>query len=114
MAGAAIRTETVEEAICRHTGREHCFLVGRGTTAIFLGLKAVEKGAGLGEVVLPTIACAAVAQMVLYAGFTPIFADVEPESFTLDVESFQRTITSRTKAVIPVHVFGHAASASGP
>ena len=106
---AADATATVQLAVRRQTGREHCLLVGRGTTAIYLALKAVETAVGAGEVVLPTIGCASIAQIVLYAGFRPIFADVEPESFTLDVEAFRRAVTSRTKCVMPIHLYGHAA-----
>lgn len=102
-------TETVEEIICQQTGRKMCFLVGRGTTAIYLALKAVEKRVGLGEVILPTIGCASITQMALYAGFKPVFADVGRETFTLDADSLRSKISKETKAVLPIHVFGYAA-----
>jgi dTDP-4-amino-4,6-dideoxygalactose transaminase len=101
--------ERLEAVVCSHTGRKHCVLVGRGTTAIYLALRAIERRAGTGEVILPTICCASIAQMVLYAGFTPVFADVELDSLTLDVESFRARLTSSTRAVLPIHIFGYAA-----
>ena len=71
-----MNTEQVRDTICRYLGREYCFLVGRGTTAIHLALKAVERQSGLGEVILPTVCCPSLAQMVIYAGFKPVFADL--------------------------------------
>jgi dTDP-4-amino-4,6-dideoxygalactose transaminase len=102
-------TETVEEIICQQTGRKHCFLVGRGTTAIHLALKAVERRVGLGEVILPTVSCASIAQIALYAGFKPVFADVGRDTFTLDADALRGKISRETRAVLPIHVFGHAA-----
>jgi perosamine synthetase len=104
-----IRTEAVEEAISRQTGRKHCLLVGRGTTAIHLALRAIEASIGRGEVILPTIACESIAQVVWYAGFQPAFADVDLDTFTISVESVERKLSADTKAVMPVHIFGHAA-----
>ena len=104
-----MNTEQVRDTICRYLGREYCFLVGRGTTAIHLALKAVERQSGLGEVILPTVCCPSLAQMVIYAGFKPVFADVSAETFALDPTSFRAKITLDTKAVLPVHIFGYAA-----
>jgi perosamine synthetase len=104
-----IRADAVEEAIRRHTGRRHCLLVGRGTTAIHLALRAVERSSGRGEIILPTIGCASIAQTVWYAGFRPIFADADLDTFTISVESVERKLTADTKAIMPVHIFGHAA-----
>jgi dTDP-4-amino-4,6-dideoxygalactose transaminase len=104
-----MNTSRVKDTIRRYVGREHCTLTGRGTTAIHLALKTVERRAGPGEVVLPTVACPSLAQMVLYAGFEPVFADVRADDFTLDADSFREKITQRTRAVLPVHLFGYAA-----
>ena len=104
-----MNTEQVRNTICRYLGREYCFLVGRGTTAIHLALKAVERQSGLGEVILPTVCCPSLAQMVIYAGFKPVFADVSADTFALDLNSFRDRITAETRAVLPVHIFGYAA-----
>src|SRR5207248_9799851 len=103
------RAEAVEEAIARNTGRKHCLLVGRGTTAIHLALRAIEASTGRGEVILPTIACASIAQVVLYAGFRPVFAEVDLDTLAISVESVESKLTAQTKAIMPVHIFGHAA-----
>lgn len=102
-------TKRVNDTICRYLGREYSFLVGRGTTAIHLALQAIARAAGVGEVVLPTVACPSLAQMVLYAGFTPVFADVRADNYALDADAFAAKITSRTRAVLPIHIFGYAA-----
>lgn len=102
--------QTVEELICQKTGRNHCLLVGHGSTALFLALKLIGAQRGCGEVILPTVACASLAQVILYAGFEPVFADVTRENFTLDVRSFEAAITNKTRAVIPIHIFGHTAA----
>jgi dTDP-4-amino-4,6-dideoxygalactose transaminase len=109
MMSAAMRSDTVEELLRKATGRNHCFLVGRGTTAIYLALKAIEERSGLGDIILPTMACASLAQMVLYAGFRPVFADIDSADFTLDQDSLQSKLTKYTKGIMPVHIFGHAA-----
>jgi dTDP-4-amino-4,6-dideoxygalactose transaminase len=104
-----MNAEQIKGTISRYLGREYCFLVGRGTTAIHLALKAVERRTGLGEVILPTICCPSLAQTVIYAGFKPVFADVSANTFALDLVSFRDRITADTKAVLPVHIFGYAA-----
>ncbi len=93
--------------------RKHCFMVGRGTTAIRLALKVIERRLGRGEVIVPTMACPTVAQNVLYAGFTPVYVDVKRESCVMDVAAAARAITPRTRAILPVHLFGHACDMPG-
>ena len=104
-----IETLPVEEAICRYFGRRFCFLVGHGSTAIHLALKAIEQKAGRGEMILPTVACASLSQIASYAGFTPVFADVRAADLTLSAESFRSRITKDTRAVLPIHIYGHPA-----
>jgi dTDP-4-amino-4,6-dideoxygalactose transaminase len=104
--------QAVEESICELTNRKHCMLVGHGSTAVFLALKVIEQRVGRGEVILPTISCPSLAQVTCYAGFKPIFADVNSTDFTLDVDSFQSKINGQTRAVIPIHIFGHSAAMS--
>jgi dTDP-4-amino-4,6-dideoxygalactose transaminase len=104
-----MNTTKANDTIRQYLGREFVFLVGRGTTAIHLALKAIAHRNGLGEVILPTICCPSLAQMVMYAGFKPVFADVSADNFTLDPNSFREQVTAKTKAVLPVHIFGYAA-----
>lgn len=105
-----IPVQTVEDVICEQVGRKHCVLVGHGSTAVYLALKLIELRSGPGEVILPTISCTSLAQVTHYAGFKPVFADVNPEDFTLDIRSFESRINERTRAVMPIHIFGHSAA----
>jgi dTDP-4-amino-4,6-dideoxygalactose transaminase len=82
--------------------------VANGTDALQLTLRALGIGPG-DEVVVPTMTFVATAEAVVLAGATPCFADVDPDTLLLTEESVRETITSRTKAVIPVHLYGQMA-----
>jgi dTDP-4-amino-4,6-dideoxygalactose transaminase len=105
-----VRPQDIEAALGAYLGRRHCFLVGRGTTAIHLALRVIEELAGRGDVILPTLGCASLAQVVASSGFRPVFADIRLEDFTLDVPSLLARITPETRAILPVHLYGHAAA----
>jgi perosamine synthetase len=79
-----------------------------GTAGLHLGLLAAGVGAG-DEVIVPSFTFAASGNSVALAGGTPVFADIEPETFTLDPASVEAAITPRTKAIMPVHLYGHPA-----
>lgn len=80
-------------------------LLNSGTSALHIALKAHKIGPG-DEVILPSITYPATALAVLHAGGKPVFAEIDPHSFTLDPESCLRLITENTKAIIFVHLFG--------
>jgi dTDP-4-amino-4,6-dideoxygalactose transaminase len=103
-------TADLEDIDGRYLDRKYCFLVGRGTTAIYIALRAVAQRHGVGEAVLPTMVCPSVVHAVHYTGFVPVFADVKLTDFTMDVASLSARVTERTRAIIPVHLFGHAAA----
>jgi dTDP-4-amino-4,6-dideoxygalactose transaminase len=86
--------------------------VGNGTDAITLALMAVGVGPG-DEVVTTPLTAAFTALAVSRLGVKPVFADVEPETLTLSVESVARKITSKTRALMPVHLYGNAANIEG-
>jgi dTDP-4-amino-4,6-dideoxygalactose transaminase len=86
--------------------------VANGTDAITLALMAVGVGPG-DEVVTTPLTAAFTALAVSRIGATPVFADVEPEALTLSVESAARRITSKTRALLPVHLYGNAADIEG-
>ena len=90
-------------------GRSECVLCGRGTTALWLALRAIRRRDGPGDVILPDIVCESVLDGVLLAGFAPVFADVVPARCTLSAASVAALVTPRTRAVIVAHIFGHAA-----
>ena len=82
--------------------------VGNGTDAIVLVLNALEIGAG-DEVVCPAFTFYATAEAIARVGATPVFADIDPRTLNLDAESVATRITPRTKAIMPVHLFGRPA-----
>lgn len=102
-------TMAAERAIREYFGRRHAFLVGRGTTAIHLALQAIAERSGTGEVIIPTVSCASVAQIVGFAGFSVVFADIDLDSFTLSPESVAAKLSPRTRAILPIHLFGYPA-----
>ncbi len=97
-----------EKALAEFTGARHALGVSSGTDAILLALMALGIGPG-DEVLCPTFTFFATAGCVARVGATPVFADSCPVTFNLDVRDVARRITPRTKAIIPVHLFGQAA-----
>lgn len=82
--------------------------VNSGTAGLHLGLLAAGVGAG-DEVIVPSFTFAATGNSVALTGATPVFADIEPDTFTLDPASVEAAITERTKGIMPVHLYGHPA-----
>lgn len=105
------RFEQAFAELLDHDGSDQkleCIGVSSGTSALSLLLEALGIGPG-DEVIVPTHTFAATAESVLHVGATPVFADIEPASYTLCAKSVRALITSRTKAVVPVHIYGTAA-----
>jgi dTDP-4-amino-4,6-dideoxygalactose transaminase len=90
-------------------GGRSCVAVNSGTSALHLALLALGVGAG-DEVVVPSFSFAATANAVCLAGATPVFADIEAGTFCLDPDAVKGAITPRTRAVMPVHLYGHPAA----
>ncbi len=86
----------------------HAVGVGTGTDAITLILRALDIGPG-DEVITPPVSAAYSALAVMMAGARPVFADIDPERLTLDPRRVEAAITSRTRALLPVHLYGQAA-----
>ena len=85
-----------------------CVAVNSGTSGLHLGLLSSGIGAG-DEVIVPSFTFAATANSVALTGATPVFADIALDDFTLDPTSVEAAITARTKAIMPVHLYGHPA-----
>ena len=98
-----------EEFAARLVPGTEAVAVNSGTSALHLGLLAAGIGAG-DEVVVPSFTFAATANSVALTGATPVFADIEDDSFCLSPESIEASITERTKAIMPVHLYGHPAN----
>jgi len=86
----------------------HCVAVNSGTSALVLALVGAGIGAG-DEVIVPSFTFAATANSVRLAGATPVFADIDPDTFCLDSESVKSVITRHTAAIMPVHLYGQPA-----
>lgn len=89
-------------------GTSHCVGVGSGTEALWLTMAAMGIGPG-DEVVTTPMTFAATVEAICLTGAKPVFADIDERTYTLNPAAFERAITSRTKAVIPVHLFGQPA-----
>ena len=87
----------------------HCIAVNSGTSALHMSLLALGIGPG-DEVIVPSFSFAATANSVSLTGATPIFVDIEPTYFCIDPAAIEAAITPRTKAIMPVHLYGHSAN----
>jgi len=99
--------ERFEEDFARFVGSRYAIGVGSGTAALELALKAAQIGDD-DEVILPANSFFATAEAVSNVGARPRFADVDPTTFHLDLASTESLITARTRAIIPVHLYGRA------
>jgi perosamine synthetase len=94
-----------EEEFARYVGVKYAIATSSCTGALHIALAALDVGPG-DEVIVPDITWVATANAVLYVGATPIFADVDAETWCIDPVSVESLITPRTKAIIPVHLYG--------
>lgn len=92
----------------QYTGAKHVIPVGNGTDALQIALMGLGLKAG-DEVITPTFTFIATAEVVALLGLTPVVVDVDWETMNMDLESVRRAITPRTKAIVPVHLFGQCA-----
>lgn len=97
-----------EERFAAFCGVAHGISTSNGTTALHLALHALGIGPG-DEVIVPALTFVASANAVQYTGATPVFADVDPITWTIDPAAVEALITPRTKAIMPVHLYGHPA-----
>ena len=92
-----------------YTGAKHVIPVGNGTDALQIALMGLGLQPG-DEVITPTFTFIATAEVVALLGLTPVVVDVDWNTMNMDVESVRRAITPRTKAIVPVHLFGQCAN----
>lgn len=102
------KVRELEAGFARLCGTPHAVATNTGTGALQVALLALEIGPG-DEVITTPLSCIASANPILFQGAHPVFADVEPETYNLNAADVEKRITSRTRAILPVHLFGHPA-----
>jgi dTDP-4-amino-4,6-dideoxygalactose transaminase len=100
--------QAFEEEAAAFLGVPHAIGVGNGTDALVLALEAMEIRGG-DEVICPSFTFYATAEAIARVGATPVFADIDPVTLNVDPEDVAQRITARTKAIMPVHLFGRPA-----
>jgi len=103
--GSGPKSRAFEEALAEVLGVEHVVVVANGTAAIHVALEAFGLGAG-DEVIVPSLTFAACVQAILATGARPVFAEIERDTVCIDVDDAAARVTSRTKAIVPVHYGG--------
>ncbi len=97
-----------EDAFALFCGARHCIGVGNGTDALFVALRCLGIGPG-DEVIVPANSFIATAEAVTQAGGRVVFADIDPTTYNIDVARLEGKISEKTKAIIPVHLYGQPA-----
>ena len=97
-----------EESFARYCGVPHCVAVNSGTSALHLALRCLDIGPG-SEVITVPMTFVATAWAISYVGATPVFVDIDPATRTMDPTRLEAAITERTRAILPVHLYGQPA-----
>jgi dTDP-4-amino-4,6-dideoxygalactose transaminase len=97
-----------EQEFASYCGVKHCMGVNSGTSALMMALKALDIGEG-DEVITTTNTFIATAEAISYAGAKPVLVDMEDKSYNMDPNKLEKAITKKTKAIIPVHLYGQPA-----
>ena len=102
------KVKEFEEKFAGYIGTKYATATNSGTAALHIALAAAEIGPG-DEVIVPALTFFSTVTSVIHNNAIPIFADIDPEIYCLDPEDMEKKITKKTKAVIPVHLYGHPA-----
>ncbi|QZZ22245.1 DegT/DnrJ/EryC1/StrS family aminotransferase [Leptothermofonsia sichuanensis E412] len=99
------QVEGFEQQFANYIGTEHCIACNSGTDALYLALRALNIGPG-DEVITTPFTFVATAETITAVGATPVFVDIDAQTFNLSLEQVEAAITERTRAIVPVHLFG--------
>src|SRR5712691_2870547 len=99
-------TKSFERELAAYVGAAHCVALNSCTAALHLALDAIGVGPG-DEVITTPMTFAATANVIVHRGAAPVFVDVEPDTINMDASRLEGAITAKTRALIPVHLFGH-------
>jgi dTDP-4-amino-4,6-dideoxygalactose transaminase len=103
-----LNVAALEEEIAAYLGVRHAVGVASGTDALIIVLRAAGVGPG-DEVIVPAYSFFATAEAVLSVGAEPVFVDIDPQTYCMDTSRIEGKITPKTRALVPVHLYGHAA-----
>lgn len=101
--------QELETQFAAYIGVEHAIACNSGTDALYLALRAYNLGAG-DEVITSSFTFFSTAEVITLVGATPVFVDIDPQSFNFDTKQLAAAITPQTKAIMPVHLFGYPAN----
>lgn len=101
--GSAV--QEFEDSFASYIGAKHAIALNSGTDALVIALRALQIGAG-DEVITTPFTFFATAEAISMVGAVPVFSDIDPQTYNLDVSLLEKKITPRTKAILPVHIFG--------
>lgn len=101
--------DSFEEKFAAYCGIEHAVATSNGTTALHLALVALDIKAG-DEVIIPDLTFVATANAVKFTGAEPVIVDIDEQTLCISPQAIENAITSKTKAIIPVHLYGHPAN----
>jgi len=107
MLASGSRTEEFEKKFAEYVGTKYGIATASGTTALHLALLSLGVARG-DEVILPAFSFIATANVALFCDAVPVFCDVDPRTFNIDPEKIEKLITKKTKAIMPVHLYGQA------
>lgn len=108
MIAQGAKVAELEEGFAAMIGAKHAIATNNGTTALHTALMAHDIGVG-DEVIIPSFSFFATASAILAAGATPVFVDIEADTFNMNPQAAEAAITPKTKAIMPVHLYGQAA-----
>ena len=100
--------ETLEGRLADYVGAKHCISMSSGTTALHIALMALNVGPG-DEVITSPFSFFASAEVIYLVGATPVYVDIDPRTYLLDPTLLEAAITDRTKAIMPVSLYGQCA-----